>query len=130
MDMEALRNYFENTEGTSILATAESTGQVDAAVYARPHIMDDGTIAMIMLDRLSHHNLESNPHACYLFMEAGGGYQGKRLYLTKVREELNSPEIEKLRRHTSAYESQISQEDKYLVYFQVEKELPLIGSGK
>ena len=60
---------------------------MDAAVYSRPHVMEDGTVAFIMRDRLTHHNLQSNPHAAYLFLEKAAGYQGKRLFLTKVTEE-------------------------------------------
>ena len=60
--------YFEKTKGTGILATADGTGQVDAAVYARPHFLDEQTVAFIMADRLSHKNLQSNPHAAYLFV--------------------------------------------------------------
>ncbi|MFZ0134242.1 MAG: pyridoxamine 5'-phosphate oxidase family protein, partial [Desulfobacterales bacterium] len=56
-----LAEYFENTEGFGVLATADSDGKVDAAVYARPHFLEDGTIAMIMRERLTHHNLQSNP---------------------------------------------------------------------
>lgn len=39
--------------------------------------------------RFTHHNLQSNPHAAYLFVEEGHGYKGKRLYLTKIEEEEN-----------------------------------------
>ena len=63
-----LKEYFKDTEGSGILATADSEGKVDAAIYARPHFMDDGTIALIMRDRLTHHNLQSNsmPVTCLL----------------------------------------------------------------
>jgi hypothetical protein len=71
-----LKEYFESTNGTGVLSTADSEGKVDAAVYARPHILDDGSAAFIMLDRLTHHNLQSNPHAAYLFIEEGPGYRG------------------------------------------------------
>lgn len=33
-----LNNYFENTKGRGILATADADGKVDAAVFARPHV--------------------------------------------------------------------------------------------
>ena len=90
--------YFENAKGKGVLSTADSHGRVTAAVYARPHVMDDWSVAFIMADRLTHRNLESNPHAVYLFMEDGEKYRGKRLYLTKVKEEKNSPLIDTLRR--------------------------------
>ncbi|UCD57609.1 MAG: pyridoxamine 5'-phosphate oxidase family protein, partial [Candidatus Hydrogenedentota bacterium] len=106
---------------------ADSEGRVDAAVYARPHVMDDGTVAFIMADRLTHHNLQSNPHAAYLFMEDGGKYVGKRLFLTKVKEEKNGELINSIRRRTYP---ELEGKDEYLVYFRVNKVLPLIGTGE
>jgi hypothetical protein len=124
-----LREYFEGTTGRGVLATADKDGNVDAAVYSRPHFMDDGTIAFIMADRLSHKNLKSNPHAAYLFMEASEKYVGKRLFLTKVREEKDSEVIPKLRRR-KGYALLEEDKDKplFLVYFRIDKVLPLIGA--
>ena len=124
-----LRDYFEGTTGRGVLATADKDGNVDAAVYSRPHFMDDGTIAFIMADRLSHKNLKSNPHAAYLFMEASDKYVGKRLFLTKVREEKDSELIPKLRRR-KGYALLEEDKDKplFLVYFRIDKVLPLIGA--
>ena len=82
-----LKTYFEETKGLGVLSTADADGRVNAAVYARPYVMEDGSLAFIMRDRLSHHNLESNPHAAFLFREEGPGYKGVRLHLTKTREE-------------------------------------------
>ena len=59
-DIMDLKEYFENTKGVGVLATADSDGKVDAAIYARPHFMDDGTLAVISRDRLTHHNLQSS----------------------------------------------------------------------
>ena len=123
----ALKEYFENTKGTGILATADSDGKVDAAVYARPNIMEDGSLAFIMRDRLTHYNLQSNSHATYLFIEDGPGYKGKRLYLTKVREEQDTELLESLRKRLYI---DARDESKYLVIFNVTKELPLIGGSQ
>lgn len=121
-----LKDYFESTKGVGVMATADADGKVDAAIYARPHFMEDGTIAMIMRDRLTHHNLQSNPHATYLFMEDGPGYKGKRLFLTKVREEQDSELLHSLRRRQYKDDKE---EAKFLVFFELEKELPLVGAG-
>jgi hypothetical protein len=121
-----LKEYFENTEGIGVMATADSSGKVDTAIYARPHVMDDGTIAMIMRDRLTHHNLESNRQACYMFIEKGPGYKGKRLFLTKLREERDSELLQSLRRRQYIDKND---ESKFLVFFQIDKELPLVGAG-
>ena len=123
----SLNEYFENTEGFGILATADGEGRVDAAVYARPHILEDGTIAIIMRDRLTHHNLQSNPHATYLFREKTPGYKGKRLFLTKISEVQEGELMQSLRRRQYIDEKD---EAKFLVFFSLDKELPLIGAGK
>jgi hypothetical protein len=122
-----LKEYFENNKGTGILATADSEGKVDAAVYARPSVMEDGSLAFIMRDRLTHQNLQSNSHATYMFIEHGPGYKGKRLYLTKLREEEGTELLESLRKRIYI---DAKEESKYLVIFNVTKELPLIGDGQ
>jgi hypothetical protein len=122
----SLKEYFHATQGIGVLSTADSHGKVDSAIYARPHFMEDGTLAMIMRDRLSHHNLQSNPRATYLFKEDGPGYRGKRLFMTKVREEQNTELLESLRRRKS---SNGGGEARFLVFFKVDKELPLVGDG-
>ena len=124
-----LKSYFSSATGLGILSTADGQGNVDAAVYSRPHFMEDGTIAFIMRDRLTHHNLRSNPHAAYLFKEDGPGYNGKRLFLTKISEEKESPRLFELRRR-SYPEDRDRREVKYLVFFKVDKALPLIGPGR
>ncbi|MFH2043859.1 MAG: pyridoxamine 5'-phosphate oxidase family protein [Pseudomonadota bacterium] len=120
-----LKEYFESTNGTSVFATADKDGKVNTAIYSRPHFLEDGTIAIIMLDRLTHHNLQSNPYASYLFIEDDPGYKGKRLYLKKIREEQDTELLKSLLRKRYPRE-----ESKYLVFFSLEKELPLIGDGK
>jgi hypothetical protein len=121
-----LVEYFDQKKGIGVLSTADSEGKVDAAIYARPHFMEDGTLAFIMRDRLSDHNLQSNPHATYLFKEEGSGYRGKRLFMTRLREEQNTGQLQSLRRRKSVYGNG---EDRFLVFFKLDNELPLIGDG-
>jgi len=121
-----LRDYFENTEGLGVLATADGDGRVNLAIYARPHVMEDGSLAFIMTDRLTHKNIQSNPYATYLFKENVSGYKGKRIYLTKIREEENSPLINSLSRRPYPSDTG-SKESKFLVYFKLQRERPLIG---
>lgn len=125
--MEDLKEYFENAKGMGVISTADKDGKVNAAVYSRPHFLEDGSIAFIMRDRLTHHNLQSNPHAAFLFAEEGPGYKGKRLYLKKIREEENTELIQSLTRRE--YKDEPS-DSRFLVSFQLEKVLPLIGAGR
>ena len=89
MDIMNLKNYFEERKGLGVLSTADSNGNVNAAVYSRPHFLEEGSLTFIMRDRLTRHNLASNPNAVFLFVENGDGYKGKRLYLKKLKEELD-----------------------------------------
>ncbi len=62
-------------------------------------------------------------------MEDGPGYKGKRLYLTKLREEQDTELLRSLRRRTYP-PGQEKPGPSFLVFFQVDKILPLIGAGE
>jgi hypothetical protein len=124
-----LKEYFEQTKGHGVLATADASGRVNLAVFARPHVMEDKSVAFIMPHRLTHNNLQANPQAAYLFLEAGPGYKGKRLYLTKIREEQDSDLLYSLRRRTYPADQEKQEGPRFLVIFQVNQVLPAVGAG-
>jgi hypothetical protein len=76
------------------------------------------------MPRLKLQSLKPNPSATSLFVEEGTGFQGKRLYLRKIREENNPDLVKKIKRRKDNDENE---EPIFPVYFAVEKELPLIG---
>jgi len=121
----SMGEYFENAKGLGVLATADSKGKVDVAVFSRPHVFDKETVAFVMADRLSHANLQSNPQAAYLFKESGEKYIGKRLFLTKIREEQDTDLLYQLQRRNYTWDEK---DPKYLVFFHIDEVLPLIGS--
>jgi hypothetical protein len=121
-----LDEYFEKTEGLGVLATADAQGNADAAIYARPHVMDEGTVAFIMADGLSYRNLSGNPKAAYLFVEKGQGYKGKRLYLTKTGEQTDQQVVESMRRRQRK-DYQVDKGESRVVYFKLEKIRALVG---
>lgn len=125
-----LQEFFEKNTGRGILSTADGAGNVDAAVYATPHFMEDRQIAFIMRERLSHKNLQENPKAVYLFISEGKSVSGIRLYLEKVSEEKDSSKIEEIYRRKGKYDEDEESTTRYLVSFRVTKILPLIGSGE
>jgi hypothetical protein len=127
MDLKA---YFAQTKGHGVLATADANGKVNLAVFGRPHVMADNTVAFIMPHKLTHHNLQANPQAAYLFLEAGPGYQGRRLYLTKLREEQDTELLNSLRRRTHGTDSEQPEGPRFLVFFQVNQILPAVGAGE
>ncbi len=122
-----LDEYFKSHEGTAVLSTADAQGRVDAAIYSKPHLIEEEEIALLMSDRLSHANIQENPFAVYLFLEQGPGWKGKRIYLKKSREERNTELARSLIRRSHGHPEAV---DVNLVYFQVEKILPLTGGEK
>ena len=94
----SLSEYFADTEGEGVLATADADGNPDLAVYASPHMVDDETLILIMAQKRSYANLQFNPQASYMFIEKGEGYKGKRLYMRKTNEETDPDKVEALRR--------------------------------
>ena len=125
-----LSEYFEKAKGVGVLATADAEGNVNTAIYARPHLLDpsdDSTLAFIMSDRLCHANVQANPHASYLFMEEADEYVGKRLTLTKIKEDTDQEKIQAIRRRNLPDECNEGK-TRFLVYFHVEGIRPLIGT--
>jgi hypothetical protein len=125
-----LSEYFEQAKGLGVLATVNGRGHVDTALYSRPHFMEDGTVAFVMKNRLSHANLQANPFASYLFVEKGPGYRGKRLYLRKVGEEQETERLYKLRRRQASPDMDAHITPRFLVFFELEQVRPLVGDGE
>ncbi len=124
-----LKQYLEEKKGLFILSTADDSGNVNAAVYSTPHLMDNGTLAVIMNNKRTHQNLDINPHAHLLFIEDGPGYKGKRLTLKKVREEQDSDLLYELCRKCSDGGPKFEGKTRFLVYFSIEDDRPLVGAG-
>jgi hypothetical protein len=122
----SLAEYFEEIKGLGVLATSDSEGNVDIAVYSRPYIIDENTIAFSMLEKLSYSNIQANPKAAYMFVEEGPGYSGKRMHLTMTGEEKDQERIKQIRQqHSKAkdYDDKV----RHLIYFTVDKIRPLVG---
>lgn len=125
-----LKDYFERTAGTGVLSSADALGRVDAAVYSTPHVMEDGSVAFIMRERLTHSNVMANPFAAYLFLEDGPRHRGVRLFLRRLREDSDPELIASLTKRHLSVEQDREKGPKHLVFFQVDRILPLIGGGE
>lgn len=121
-----LRAYFEEKRGVGVLSTADGSGRVNAAIYARPHVMEDGVLAFVMRERLTYENLKTNPRAAYLFKEDGPGYKGCRFFLTKSRQSDDPDEIRRFQRRRMDTGPDTV---RHVVFFRIEKQLPLVGAG-
>jgi len=127
-----LKKYFENIKGLGVLSTADEKGKVNAAVYSKPHVIDDAHLAFIMGDKLTHANIQKNPSAVFLFKEDGPGYEGRRIYLKKESETDNQETISKTcdREYPGVYCEPHYLKNTFMVIFSVASVLPLVGENK
>lgn len=122
-----LANYFTKATGTGVLATADAAGRTNTAIYARPRVLDDGQLAMLMRERRTYRNLTENPYAAYLFMEDGSPLRGIRLYLEKTGEGQDAELIAQMTRRSLTPAEDRAKGPKHLVYFRVTDILNLVG---
>ena len=118
--------YFEKNKGVGILSTADINGEVNSAVYSKPHFLGNGYLSFIAHDKLTRNNLLSNPSAHYLFFEKGEGFKGVRVYMEKVEEIQDDSLIESLSRRTKK-KTDTSTSPRFLISFRVKKVLTLVG---
>jgi hypothetical protein len=123
-----LARYFESTEGTGVLATCDPANEVNQAIYSKPFVVDESTVAFVMKQRVSHQNLRHHLKASYLFIEKGAGCKGIRLHLTMQREEKNRSLVEALRAKQPCIYPKEDDSDKFLVFFGVDRIRPLVGT--
>lgn len=121
-----LSQYFANAEGVGILATADADGKVDQAIYETPEVIDDETIALHMLERLSYSNIRQNPNACYIFIERVVGAVGHRFYLEMVDDKPGSERVAELRSQGLPVKDPALSSKRYVVY-KVTHIRPLVG---
>ena len=125
-----LKDYFSRTGGFGVLSTCDLNGEVGAAVFSRPHVMEDGRLAWVFRERMAFRNLESNPNAVYLFREDCDSYDGVRLYLKRVGSSQDPELVDRLRRRRCSHDSTPGDDKRHVLIFEVRDILPLVGTGK
>ena len=122
-----LADYFANQTGIGVLATCDPGHKVDVAIYAKPHFIDENTVAFVMKQRRSHQNLRANLQAAYMFVEDGHTDKGLRMYLTMIRQETNRSLVAALRKKQPSIYPEEDDSDKFLVFFRIDQVRPLVG---
>jgi len=113
--------------GRGVIATSDSSGNVNTAVYAKPHIVDENTVAWGMTEGRTWACVKENPHAAYLYMNPGPGYSGVRLKLSLKEFRESGDMLETVKKHTAEIVSPAAAEAvKHVAYFEVEEVRPLI----
>ena len=113
--------------GKGVIATASADCVVNTALYARPHIIDEETLAWGMTDSRSYANLRENPHASYLYMAPVSGYSGWRLSLKLMKIEDSGELLETIKKSTELIVGpDAANMVKHVGFFEVTEIRPLI----
>ncbi len=113
--------------GKGVMATSGTDGSVNTAIYAPPHLGDDGTAAWGMTEGRTNRNIRGNPNASYLYIAPGEGYRGVRLTLRlkEIRDSGDLLETIRSRTRQSSGEG-AAVAVKYVAFFEIVEERPLV----
>jgi len=84
MNRQELLSLFNKRPRIGSLATANGKGEVNAAVFGCPQMLDENTVVMGIGKNRTFHNLQENPKAVFIVMEPGKtvtDWKGARVYL-------------------------------------------------
>ena len=84
MDRKKVMEMFNRKTRIGALATADNSGNVNAAVFGSPRMIDEDTVIMAIGDNRSYQYLQENPKASFIVIEPGDSpmqWKGIRLYL-------------------------------------------------
>ena len=114
-------------EGRGVIATSNRQGEVNVAIYATPHVIDDETLAWGMTEGRTYNNVMENPNGAYLYMYAGAGYSGVRLRLKLKVIENSGDMLDNIKARTKEIVGpEAAAAVKHAAYFTVVEVRPLI----
>lgn len=108
------------------MATVGEGGEVNTAVYAAPHVVDDTTLAWGMTPGRTHENVVRNRGASFLYFASGVGMEGIRLTLRLLEVREDGVILDRIRERTrDVSEGWAADALKYVAYFTVLEARPL-----
>ena len=84
MNRKEVMKMFNRQTRIGALATSSKSGDVNAAVFGSPRMIDEETVIMAIGDHRTYKNLQENPKATFIVVEPGESpaqWKGVRLYL-------------------------------------------------
>ena len=87
MNRKELMVMFNKYPRIGALATSDKEGDVNAAVFGSPRMVDENTVVMGIGHNRSFRNLQRNPKAVFIVIEPGDApfdWKGARVYLEAV----------------------------------------------
>ena len=102
MDRKELMALFNKQPRIGVLATSNKLGDVNAAVFGSPRMIDENTVVMGIGQNRSFRNLERNPKAVFVVVEPGesaADWKGARVYLEATEMETGGPFFDQIKQN-------------------------------
>ena len=96
-----LMEYFNKQPRLGVLSTSNKAGEVNAAYFGSPYMIDESTIVVALGRNKTLEYLRENPNACYMIMEPGKSifdWKGLRIYLKMTAAETSGEKLEKMKK--------------------------------
>lgn len=100
----ALMNYFNKAPRLGCLATSNAKGEVNAAYFGSPRMVDEKQIVMGLTRNRTFEYLQENPRAVFMIMESGktiSEWRGARLYVTMTACQTSGEHLERIKEAVS-----------------------------
>ena len=130
---EKVKGYLQAEERSNVLATTDTSGKVNLAVFGSLALADDATVIVMVGDNRTYANLQENPLASLLVTlhgKTGMQQEGCRLYL-KVRSiEDEGKMFDQIKGKVKEKVGDAAEMLKHLVWFDIEEVRPILDMGQ
>ena len=129
-----LMEYFNKTPRIGTLSTASKSGQVNAACFGSPRMIDEKTVVMSVRNARTFANLQENPNAVFMIIEPGKTspeWKGVRVYLKMTGYETSGEKVEATRKATAQrLGEEVAKAMHAVITFQIQEIRPLSDVGQ
>ena len=129
-----LMDYFNKAPRLGTLSTASKKGNVNAAVFGSPHMVDEKTVVMGLGKDRSLEYLQENRNAVFLIMEPGKSlteWKGIRVYLKMKTAATSGPKLDDYKiQMAKAFGPDAANMVHAAVTFEVTEVRPLVDMGQ
>jgi len=130
---EKVREYLQSEGRSNILATTDTAGKVNLAVFGSLALADDETVVVMVGDNRTYANLQANPLASLLVTlhgKTGMQQEGCRVYLKVRSMEDGGKMFDEIKGKVSAKVGDAAEMLKHLVWFDIEEVRPILDMGQ
>ncbi len=129
-----LMDYFNKAPRLGTLSTADKKGKVNSAVFGSPRMIDEKTVVMGLGQNRTLANLQENPQAVFLIIEAGASimdWKGVRVYLKVKNIATSGPALDTFKAQMA---KAVGEEAAKMIYatvnFEITEIRPIIDMGQ